>query len=186
MTEEIKKRGRKPKPLGQENSEPLADDTELLDDTEATELDPLVEGAESETSEPLADNAETTDGTSEPLADDTADPEKPDETQPENHTTPAALLHGFITPAQLHALGGVENGVFPFCVYAENRSPSQIVFAEIGASVPAYAQNEPLWFRNAGSLHVFCTNFANFSQLFGWNENFGILLKGQDDGADRV
>lgn len=172
MTEEIKKRGRKPKPLGQENSEPLADDTELLDDTEATELDPLAEGAESETSEPLAD--------------DTADPEKPDETQPENHTTPAALLHGFITTAQLHALGGVENGVFPFCVYAENRSPSQIVFAEIGASVPAYAQNEPLWFRNAGSLHVFCTNFANFSQLFGWNENFGILLKGQDDGADRV
>ena len=186
MTEEIKKRGRKPKPLGQENSEPLADDAELLDDTEATELDPLAESAESEASEPLADNAETTDGTSELLADDTADPEKPDETQPENHTTPAALLHDFITPAQLHALGGVENGVFPFCVYAENRSPSQIVFAEIGASVPAYAQNEPLWFRNAGSLHVFCTNFANFSQLFGWHENFGILLKGQGDGADRV
>ena len=186
MTEEIKKRGRKPKQFGQENSEPLADDAELLGDTEATELDPLAEGAESEASEPLADNAETTDGTSEPLADDTADPETSDQTQPENQATPAALLHGFITPAQLHTLGGVENGVFPFCVYAENRSPSQIVFAEIGASVPAYAPNEPLWFRNAGSLHVFCTNFANFSQLFGWNENFGILLKGQDDGADRV
>ena len=186
MTEEIKKRGRKPKQFGQENSEPLADDAELLDDTEATELNPLADNAESEASEPLADKTETSDETAEPLADDAADPETSDETQPENQATPAALLHGFITPAQLHTLGGVENGVFPFCLYAENRSPSQIVFAEIGASVPAYAQNEPLWFRNAGSLHVFCTNFANFSQLFGWNENFGILLKGQDDGADRV
>lgn len=178
MTEEIKKRGRKPKQFGQENSEPLADDTELLDDAETTEPNPLAGDTESEASKPLADE------TAEPLANDTANSETSDETQPENHET--ALLHGFVTPAQLHALGGVENGVFPFCVYAENRSPSQIVFAEIGASVPAYAQNEPLWFRNAGSLHVFCTNFANFSQLFGWHENFGILLKGQGDGADRV
>lgn len=99
--------------------------------------------------------------------------QEPENKQPE---TPKKLFGERVTEKALLALGG---GVFPFSVWADNITQSDIALPEINTSINAYAKNAKLMFLNERQLNTFVTNFHYFTALWGWNEEKGLILKGE-------
>ncbi len=105
----------------------------------------------------------------------------------EGGNTPQDKSDSYELP-DFYKLAGVEAGQFPFRLLMDNKTPSTMAFPELREQpanmLKAYVTNIPVVFYNSTMVEYFADNLRNLADLFGWTAEFGVFVKGYEDGAD--